>query len=99
MSIDHCFCVSSATCPVWVIKTRLQLQHTRKQFAVTNPSAAAAAAAAKATTGSEVEVVYTGFFHAERVIWRTEGLRGMFKVCTRPSRRLHEKGAVFMLVQ
>ena len=54
--------------PVWVIKTRLQLQHT------VSPTMAVSFG------GGTAQVQYRGFFHATRVIWQTEGLRGMFRV-------------------
>lgn len=63
----------AGTSPVWVIKTRLQLQH----------NASPLRAAVQGMPGVTVTAhgpEYRGFFHAAAEIWRREGIRGMFKV-------------------
>jgi solute carrier family 25 (mitochondrial folate transporter), member 32 len=53
------------TCPLDVIKTKLQAQ--------------GAFRAPKNRTGSSVPAVYSGMLGTARVIWREEGIRGMYR--------------------
>lgn len=56
------------TNPLWLIKTRMQLQ----------PGMAIAGAAAVAATTTK-QVAYRGLFHAVRTIVKEEGVRGLYK--------------------
>ena len=58
---------------MWVIKTRLQLQHNASSMKL---AVAGMPGLNVAAHGTE----YRGFFHAASMIWRHEGMRGMFKV-------------------
>lgn len=60
---------------MWVIKTRLQLQHNANRLIGHDRIVAMQG------------VQYRGFFHAAALIWKHEGLRGMFKV--RPPAQFH----------
>jgi len=75
-------CVSALTNPIWVVKTRMFLDHTPS-----NNSAAAAAAAMRATSSSASATAaaapsmpsYSGLTSALRSIYRTEGVMGLYR--------------------
>lgn len=62
-------CTVTATSPIWVVKTRMQLETAR---------VAAGASAAAVEAGKALR--YRGFFSTGVYLWRKEGIRGLFRV-------------------
>eukprot|EP00753_Platysulcus_tardus_P000426 PLAT10445.1.p1 GENE.PLAT10445.1~~PLAT10445.1.p1 ORF type:complete len:325 (+),score=77.59 PLAT10445.1:66-977(+) len=90
--LQHLMCAGAAgasticcTSPIWVVKTRLQLQRTVLPDAAAAATAASAEAAAKgdaakaAASAAAKHKTYAGFFDAVRTIAREEGFRAFYR--------------------
>ncbi|KAK9808587.1 hypothetical protein WJX72_000133 [[Myrmecia] bisecta] len=92
--------VCCITNPVWVVKTRLQLQRGVRLPALRgagNATAAGAVGAAKALGAAVPGANYQGFVHAVRSIAREEGIRGFYRGLL-PSLLLVSHGAIQFMV-